>query len=85
MDIVSSDILSTISITHCSCYLYTGLPSWEVNLVCIMLFVGLYNIAFIILRYHLKIPDCTRLAFDQIKWIRKLRDLELSGTLYNQI
>ncbi|TYJ52434.1 hypothetical protein B9479_006975, partial [Cryptococcus floricola] len=45
------------------------LPSWEVNLVCIILFVGLCNVAFIVLRYRLKIPDCSKLAFDQIKWV----------------
>ncbi|WVQ83999.1 hypothetical protein IAT38_006144 [Cryptococcus sp. DSM 104549] len=45
------------------------LPSWQVNLVCIILFVGLCNIAFITLRYRLKIPDCSKLAWDQIKWI----------------
>ncbi|ODO03115.1 hypothetical protein I350_05960 [Cryptococcus amylolentus CBS 6273] len=48
---------------------YVDLPSWEVNLVCIILFVGLCNVAFIVLRYRLKIPDCSKLAFDQIKWV----------------
>ncbi|WRT65030.1 uncharacterized protein IL334_001972 [Kwoniella shivajii] len=45
------------------------LPSWEVTLVCIILFTGLCNVAFIVLRYRLKIPNCSQLAVDQIKWI----------------
>ncbi|OCF59087.1 hypothetical protein L486_03586 [Kwoniella mangroviensis CBS 10435] len=45
------------------------LPSWKVTLVCIILFTGLCNVAFITLRYRLKIPNCGQLAFDQIKWI----------------
>nr|XP_031861885.1 uncharacterized protein CI109_002714 [Kwoniella shandongensis]KAA5528957.1 hypothetical protein CI109_002714 [Kwoniella shandongensis] len=45
------------------------LPSWDVTLVCIVLFVGICNVAFITLRYRLKIPNCSQLAFDQIKWI----------------
>ncbi|CAD6566589.1 MAG: hypothetical protein TREMPRED_002808 [Tremellales sp. Tagirdzhanova-0007] len=45
------------------------LPSWYVSLVCIVLFVGLCNVAFITLRYRLKLPDSGRTSFDQIKWI----------------
>jgi hypothetical protein len=47
------------------------LPSWNVTLVCIVLFVGICNVAYITLRYRLKIPGAGRMAFDQIKWIRK--------------
>lgn len=47
------------------------LPSWNVCLICIILFVGLCNIAFIVLRYRLKIPDAAKLGADQILWIRK--------------
>lgn len=48
------------------------LPSWEVFLICVILFVGLCNLAFIVLRYRLKLPGSSQMAFDQIKWIRKL-------------
>ena len=40
------------------------------TLVCIVLFVGICNVAFITLRYRLKLPDCSRDAVNQIKWIR---------------
>ena len=49
---------------------FADLSSWQVTLVCIILFVGICNVAFIVLRYRLKLPDCSRLAFDQLKWIR---------------
>ncbi|WVR04423.1 hypothetical protein IAU60_001425 [Kwoniella sp. DSM 27419] len=45
------------------------LPSWQVTLVCIVLFAGLCNLAFIILRYRLKLPGSSHMAVDQIKWI----------------
>ncbi|WWC87221.1 uncharacterized protein L201_002109 [Kwoniella dendrophila CBS 6074] len=45
------------------------LPSWKVTLVCIVLFVGICNVSFITLRYRLKVPNCSQLAIDQIKWI----------------
>ncbi|EIW68701.1 hypothetical protein TREMEDRAFT_11927, partial [Tremella mesenterica DSM 1558] len=45
------------------------LPSWQVTFVCIILFVGLCNVAFITLRYRLKLPDCSTDAINQIKWI----------------
>ncbi|KAK4689791.1 hypothetical protein P7C73_g331, partial [Tremellales sp. Uapishka_1] len=48
---------------------WNNLESWYVTLVCIILFVGLSNVSFITLRYRLKVPDCGKLAFDQIKWI----------------
>ncbi|OCF41165.1 hypothetical protein I317_04995 [Kwoniella heveanensis CBS 569] len=47
----------------------TNLPSWQVTLVCIILFTGLCNVAFITLRYRLKLPNCGQMAVDQIKWI----------------
>lgn len=63
------DIWNTIADE--SVCLPSDLPSWEVTLVCIILFVGICNVAFITLRYRLKIPNCGQLAIDQIKWIRK--------------
>ena len=51
--------------------LTTDLPSWEISLVCIILFIGLGNVAFIVLRYRLKLPDSGRVAMDQLKWIRE--------------
>jgi hypothetical protein len=42
-----------------------------VTLVCILLFIGLCNIAFITLRYRLKLPGASKMAADQLKWIRK--------------
>jgi hypothetical protein len=34
------------------------------------LFIGLCNIAFITLRYRLKLPGASKMAADQLKWIR---------------
>ncbi|KAL7424393.1 hypothetical protein Q5752_000075 [Cryptotrichosporon argae] len=45
------------------------LSSWDVTLVCIVLFVGLCNVSFIALRYRLKLPGFSTMAWDQIKWI----------------
>lgn len=47
------------------------LPSWYVTLVCIVLFGGICNLGYIVLQYRLKMPDCSRLAFDRIIWIRE--------------
>jgi hypothetical protein len=47
------------------------LPSWNVTIVCLILFVGISNLAYIILRYRLKLPGASQMAFDQIKWIRE--------------
>lgn len=47
------------------------LSSWNVFLVCVIIFVGLCNIAFIVLRYRLKLPGASKMAGDQLKWIRK--------------
>ncbi|WWC59194.1 uncharacterized protein I303_101743 [Kwoniella dejecticola CBS 10117] len=45
------------------------LNSWKITLVCLTIFTGLSNLAYIVLRYRLKVPDSSRLAVDQIKWI----------------
>jgi hypothetical protein len=50
--------------------LTVDLPSWDVTLVCIILFIGLCNIAFVTLRYRLKLPGASKMAADQMKWIR---------------
>lgn len=47
------------------------LSSWNVFLVCVIIFVGLCNIAFIVLRYRLKLPGASKMAGDQLKWIRE--------------
>ena len=46
------------------------LSSWDITLVCIILFIGLSNVAFITLRYRLKLPDAGHMSWEQIKWIR---------------
>ena len=51
--------------------LTTDLPSWNVFLVCVIIFVGLCNVAFITLRYRLKLPGASKMAGDQLKWIRE--------------
>lgn len=55
------------------------LTSWDITLVCIILFIGLCNIALITLRYRLKVPDSGKMAVDHLKWIRKY-DLTTSLT-----
>lgn len=47
------------------------LPSWDVFLVCVIIFVGMCNVAFITLRYRLKLPGASKMAGDQLKWIRQ--------------
>ena len=47
------------------------LPSWNVTIVCIILFGGICNVAAITLRYRLKLPECGRMAVDQLKWLRE--------------
>ena len=49
------------------------LSSWKITLVCIILFAGICNVSAIVLRYRLKLPDCSNMAINQIKWTRKLR------------
>jgi hypothetical protein len=46
--------------------------------VCIIVFVGLCNVSFAVLRYRLKIPGAGKMAFDQLKWIRESKLLLLS-------
>jgi len=51
--------------------LMPDLPSWNVFLVCVIIFIGLCNVAFITLRYRLKLPGASKMAADQLKWIRE--------------
>ncbi|GFZ47911.1 hypothetical protein JCM24511_05658 [Saitozyma sp. JCM 24511] len=43
--------------------------SWNVLFVCLLLFMGLHNVVFCLLRYRLKLPMAGSLAVQQFKWI----------------
>jgi hypothetical protein len=55
------------------------LPSWNITLVCLVLFGGICNVAFITLRYRLKAPDAAQMSAAQIKWIREYTSLVSGG------